>query len=164
MRRLSLTATLALLCALGLSVMAGSAFADNYYDGDTPGSQWGGHEINGTMTWVGFEMPFIFQVEASDPRVSGLMYVSVKRGWDDADGLCHTSGTYDLYNADGGWHCSYWECVHSRSYDSDKPWQGLVLTCEARGSGDYKGLVFAMSHHQAAGSDFILKGWILPAK
>jgi hypothetical protein len=163
MKRLSLVAALGLLLALCLSVTAGPALADNYYDGDTPGSQWGGHEINGTMTMIGFGHVFVFQVEASDPCVSGLMYVSVKKAWDDAGGLCHTSGTYDLYNAGGTWRCDYWECIHSRSYDSEKPWQGLVLACEAKGSGDYKGLVFVMSHHQAAGSDFILKGWILPA-
>jgi hypothetical protein len=159
MKRLSLVVVLALLCALSLLATAGPAGAV-----DVTAPQWGGHEINGTLSLAGFEKKaIVFEVLADDPRVCGTMYVSIKRAWDDEDGLGRTSGTYDLYNAGGSWHCAYWEGVYSRSMEAERPWQGLIMACEARGSGDYRGLTFVMTHHQAANSPWILKGWILPA-
>lgn len=161
MKRLSLLAALGLLLALSLWATAGPALADNYYDGNPPGSQWGGHEINAKASLIGVDEFITFQLVADDPRVCGIMEVTLEDVWDDEDGFAHSSGTYDLYNDDGSWHCAYWECIYSRSLDAERAWQGLVLSCTAKGSGDYKGLEFVMSHHQAANSPWILKGWIL---
>ena len=164
MKRLSVLAALGLLLAVSLWATAAPALADDYYDGNPPGSQWGGHDINAKMNVVGMDRCITFLIVADDPRVCGLMEVTIKDAWDDEDGLAHTSGTYDLYNDDGSWHCAYWECIYSRSLAYEGGWQGLVLSCTAKGSGDYRNLVFVMSHHQAVNSSWIVKGWILPAR
>lgn len=164
MKRLSLLAALALLLALCVLATAGPALAGNPFGGNPPGSQWGGHEINGKFYFVsdnGADV-YTFQCVASDPRVSGVIVVTVEEWWDTPDGLGHASGYYDLTNEGGSWHCPYWQAVYSAGITVDKPTQQLVLQTDAFGSDGYDGLVFRSSSHTAAGkSPFIIKGWIL---
>jgi len=151
---------LVLALLLGLLLAAGPASAG----GPPPGSQWGGHEINGWAYIVNADKYVTLQVVADDERVSGTMVVSVKRRWYDADGTGHQSGTFTLYNAAGSWHCAYWETVYFfNARSAEDPVQELLLNCTATGSGAYKGLVFVHSHHGAQGGPYIVKGWILPA-
>jgi hypothetical protein len=151
---------LVLALLLGLLLMAGPASAGP----PPPGSQWGGHEVNGSAYIVNADRYVTLQVVADDQRVSGTMDVSVKRRWYDADGTGHQSGTFSLYNAAGSWYCPYWETVYFFNASSaEDPVQELLLNCTAKGAGAYKGLVFVHSHHGAQGGPFILKGWILPA-
>jgi hypothetical protein len=145
---------------LGLMLAAGPAVADV----GPLGPQWGGHEVNAKMWMVDSKKGIRLQVVADDPRVSGFMDVSIKNRWYDADGTGHQSGTSDLYNDAGNWHCAYWEVVYFfNEHSAEYPVQSMCLDCTATGSGAYKGLVFYSAHHQVGGSPFILKGWILPA-
>ena len=160
MKRVSLALVLALLCALSLTAMSGPALADV----GPLGPQWGGHEVNAKM-WVVESRGLRLQVVADDFRVSGFMDVRIKDFWYDADGNGHQSGTFDLYNDAGNWHCAYWECVYFFSaHTPEYPVQSICLDCTATGSKAYDGLVFYSAHHQVGGSPFILKGWILPAE
>lgn len=147
---------LVLALLLGLLLAASPALA-----GAPPGSQWGGHEVNGRAYIVGADKGVTLQVVADDERVCGTMDVSVKKTWYDADGVGHQSGTFTLYNAAGSWHCAYWETLYYfNASSSEDPIQELLLNCTATGSGAYKGLVFVHSHHGAQGGPYIMKGWI----
>ena len=156
MKRLSLLAALALLLAVCLLATAGPALA-----GNPP--QWGGHEINGKFYYVSDNGAgvFTFLSTASDSRVSGNLVVTVEDLWDTPDGLGHSSGTYDLTNSSGSWHCPYWEAVYHRGTTVEKPGWQFVFPADAFGSDDHAGLVYRSGNHTAAGkSPYITKGWI----
>ncbi len=156
MKRLSLLAALALLLALCLLATAGPALAANP-------PQWGAHEVNGKFYYVsdnGVDL-FTFQSVASDPRVSGVLVVTIENWWDTPDGRGHSSGTYDLTNSGGSWHCPHWESVYKRAVGVEKPGWAFISPADAFGSGDYEGLVYRSGNHTAAGnSPYISKGWI----
>jgi hypothetical protein len=159
MKRLSLLAALAVVLALCLLATAGPALA-----GTSAGSQWGGHEINGYAYIVSIDKYVTAAVVCDDERVSGTMDVSVKKTWYDANGIGHQSGTWDLYNDAGSWHCAYWEALYYfNARSADYPVREFWPESTATGSGAYKGLVFVSASHSAQGGFAILKGWILPA-
>ena len=159
MKRFVLIATLSLLCALSLWAAAGPAAAVT-----PPGSQWGGHEVNAWAWIINIDKYVTLQVVADDERVSGLMDVSIRDTWYDADGVGHQSGTFTLYNDAGSWRCPYWEILYYfNARSAEYPVQEVELNCTATGSGAYKGLIFVSAHHATSRSMFITKGWILPA-
>jgi len=159
MKRLSLLAALAVVLALCLLATAGPALAVT-----PPGSQWGGHEINGYAYLVSIDKYVTAAVVCDDERVSGTMDISVNERWFDADGVGHQSGTWDLYNDAGKWHCAYWEALYYFNAGGvEGPVQEVWLDCTATGSKAYRGLVFVSARHSAQGGFAILKGWILPA-
>ena len=104
MKRLSLLAVLALLLALCLLATAAPALAGSPFEGNPPGSQWGGHEINAKFTYMKddpVDGAVVFACVASDPRVSGELRVYIEDSKPTPDGNLMVWGSYDLTN-DGG--------------------------------------------------------------
>jgi hypothetical protein len=156
MKRLTLVAILGILLVLCLLLATGPALAANP-------PQWGAHQVNGKFYYLSDNGAGVitFLSVASDSRVSGDLVVTVADWWDTPDGRGHSSGTYDLTNSGGSWHCPYWEAVYLRGTTVEKPGWQLVSPADAFGSGKYAGLVYRSGNHTAAGqSPYITKGWI----
>ena len=170
MKRLSLLVALAVLLALSLLATAGPALAGNPFEGNPPGSQWGGHEINGMFTYVKDDPAdgaVVFACVASDPRVSGELRVYVEGSEPTPDGNLKAWGSYDLINDGGSWHCASWWQLLGKNALVGKPAQAMTFNGVADGVGvNYDGLVFRSSNHSGAGAyaPWILKGWIYLAE
>jgi hypothetical protein len=158
-RKYGIPAMLALVLLFGLLLAAGPASAIT-----PPGSQWGGHDVNGLAYLVSIEKYVTIQLVADDVRVSGTLDITIKNQWFDAEGVGHQSGSFNLYNAAGSWRCAYWETLYYfNAKSSEDPIQELVLECVATGTGAYKGLTFVSAQFAVQNSPWKVKGWILPA-
>jgi hypothetical protein len=103
-----------------------------------------------------------FQVEASDPRVSGDVEVTMQRDI-YPDKHSELYGTWTLTNSRGTWVCDNWTAAHG----SDENEFGWI---EASGTGEYEGLTLCAQWHltcspMASGlgqgpQGFTMSGWI----
>jgi hypothetical protein len=162
--RLSLLSALALLLVACLMATAGAALAGSPFEGQPPGSQWGGHEINGKYY---FSSPTEATVVASDPRVCGTLVLVIEVADElTPNGNYRYAGSATLTSNDGGiWTYPHWEGLFSSQRFHP---QFIGFTKDATGSGGpgYDGMILRSADHSGGGdyAPFILKGWIVPAE
>ena len=155
-----------IVLVLGLILAAGPAMAGGPFAGNPPGSMWGGHEVNGKFTYVRDDPggAIVFDLVASDSRVSGTLRVYVDFAGTTSDGIFEVWGHGDLVTADGSWHLDYYRQVFHKNALVDKPAQATVLLGDFVGAEDspYEDLVFRSANHTGGGlnAPYIFKGWI----
>lgn len=163
MKKILLVLAVAVLL-VGLMVVP--ALAGDPFEGNPPGSQWAGHDFNGKMYFLGFveneDDPYYEWLEcwvaADDARVTGTLYLY----WDvfyEIEGHVHAYGRFELLNDGGRWTGEF-ESIHSRPFESEKPYQNLTFA-SATGVDGYDGLTLTLTKHTAWGqSPIIIKGSI----
>lgn len=154
-------AVVTLLLAVCLTMAAGPALADSPFEGEPPGSQWGPHDFNGKLLVLGPgpEDSLECQLVADDPWAAGTLYL----WWDsfeEVNGHVHAYGHFVLSNSDGSWAGEF-ESIHSRPFDSVKPYQNLTFATARGIDGLYLGHSLVITKHTAWGmAPIIVKGSI----
>lgn len=169
MKRLGLTAVLAVLLALCLLATAAPALAGDPFEGNTPGSQWSGpHKVN-CRAYITFAEPYgegehlIYDVVSNDALANGVMEVWITDFWFTEGENLGFGGRWTLKPAAiaGQWDG---ECTGQigSGFFVGKPYQHIIYASPGywSGSEEYAEQVFWLALHAAQGASWIMKCWI----